>query len=122
MIILTIGLIFPLLAGCVEKEASPTNECVEGEAIPQDKLKEDVEFLFESLEQIHPNPYGFTDKKHIYEMKRQLIQNLDEPTSSMEFYKAIAPIIVELKDGHTSMSPPIPPPVPEHPKKFNYSH
>ena len=102
MQVLTIGLIFALLVGCLL-----THEEIGNGKISPDKLKEDVEFLFENIEQIHPNPYGFTDKRNVYEMKKQLIQDLDEPMDSIEFYKKLAPIIVELNDGHTFIVPPV---------------
>ena len=100
-IILTIGLISALLVGylLIHERTYTYNE-----NIPSDELKEDVEFLFEKIEDIHPNPSPYLD------VKDDVLEKIDRPMNQIEFYKVIAsvidPVTVELSDSHTIIGTP----------------
>jgi hypothetical protein len=76
---------------------------IQERGIPPKFLKEDVDFLLRSIEEIHPNPYAYTPKEDIYKMKMDIIKQIDHPMTRFEFYKKIAPLVASLKDGHTSV-------------------
>lgn len=98
-IILTIGLISALLVGYLLTQEEAYNK-----SIPPDKLKEDVEFLFEKIEDIHPNPSPYLD------VKDDVLEKIDRPMNQTEFYEVIAsvidPVTVELCDSHTIIGTP----------------
>jgi hypothetical protein len=79
---------------------------IQERGIPPKFLKEDVDFLLRSIEEIHPNPYAYTPKEDIYKMKMNIIKQIDHPMTQFEFYKKIAPLVASLKDGHTSVRLP----------------
>jgi C-terminal processing protease CtpA/Prc len=79
---------------------------IQESGIPPKLLKEDVDFLLRSIEEIHPNPYAYTPKEDIYKMKMNIIKQIDHPMTQFEFYKKIAPLVASLKDGHTSVRLP----------------
>jgi hypothetical protein len=78
---------------------------IQEKAIPLKLLKEDVNFLFKSIEEIHPNPYAYTNKTTIYELKNRLMREIGKPLTQLEFYKLIAPLVASLKEGHTFVIP-----------------
>jgi hypothetical protein len=79
---------------------------IQEKEIPPELLKEDVEFLFRSIEEMHPNPYLYTNKSEIYKIKEIIKTKTDHPMTRIEFYKLIAPLVAKLKDGHTEVYPP----------------
>ena len=99
--IIIIGLISALLVGYL---LIPEKTYTYNENIPSDELKEDVEFLFEKIEDIHPNPSPYLD------VKDDVLEKIDCPMSQTEFYKVIAsvidPVTVELSDSHTLIGTP----------------
>ena len=76
-------------------------------SIPPDKLKEDLDFLFKTIEEVHPNIYAYTSKVEFDPMREQLYKSLNQPINRLEFYKLIAPVITSLKSGHTFIFPPV---------------
>jgi len=74
--------------------------------IPPDKLKEDLDFLFKTIEEVHPNMYAYTGKEDFNPLRRQLYRSINHPINRLEFYKLTAPVIASLKNGHTFMEPP----------------
>lgn len=72
--------------------------------IRPDKLKEDLDFLFKTIEEVHPNMYAYTSKETFDPIKEELYQQIERPMSQVEFYKTIAPAIASLKNLHTYIS------------------
>ena len=71
------------------------------------ELKEDLDFLFSSLENIHPDLYYYTSKEEIEKRRHKLENELPDETSRLEFAKKLVPIISSLGDGHTYLNMPI---------------
>ncbi len=69
--------------------------------IPPEKLKDDLDFLFKSIEEIHPNMYAYITKKEFSKLRAELYEKASVPMSRLEFYKAIAPVVAAIKNGHT---------------------
>ena len=74
--------------------------------IPPDKLKEDLDFLFKTIEEVHPNMYAYTSKEEFAPLRDQLYKNINRPMTRLEFYKLTAPIVASLKNGHTFIQQP----------------
>jgi hypothetical protein len=70
------------------------------------KLREDLDFLFKTIEEVHPNMYAYTSKESFSKLRDQLYSQSSKPMSRLEFYKAIAPVVAFLKNGHTFMQLP----------------
>jgi C-terminal processing protease CtpA/Prc len=72
-----------------------------------DELKEDLDFLFKTIKQVHPNMYAYTTEQEFSKLREQLYQRITKPMSRLEFYKAVAPIVASLKSGHTFVQRPL---------------
>lgn len=103
-------LLFPLvlffLSGCASLISSrqPINE-INKKYSPK-QLKEDLDFLIQTYEQVHPNLYLFTSKKIIDSTIAFIRNKLNSPITSFEFYKLVMPNISKLVDGHTLINLP----------------
>lgn len=73
--------------------------------IEPEKLKEDLDFLFKTIEQVHPNMYAYTSKEEFEPMRHELYRQIKRPMSQLDFYKLLAPVVASLKDGHTFALP-----------------
>ncbi|MHC4244131.1 MAG: hypothetical protein ACYSU4_17125, partial [Planctomycetota bacterium] len=45
--------------------------------IPPDKLKEDLDFLFKTIEEVHPNMYAYIKKEEYAQIKSELYKQVD---------------------------------------------
>ena len=70
------------------------------------ELQEDVDFAYSSLKKFHPNLYQYINKETLEYNFETLKKSLTKPLSSLAFYKKIAPVIVSIRQGHTSISSP----------------
>jgi len=77
--------------------------------IPPEKLKEDLDFLFKSIEEIHPNMYAYISREEFAKHRDELYKKINHPASQIEFYKLLAPVIALLRDGHTNVDISHPP-------------
>lgn len=73
--------------------------------IQLDKLKEDLDFLFKTIEEVHPDMYAYTSKEEFDPLREQLYKRINQPMSSLEFYKLTAPVVASLKSFHTLLLP-----------------
>jgi len=70
------------------------------------ELKQDLNFLMQTLEQMHPNLYCYTPGSIIAREKKRIEQELTIPMSRIDFYLKVAPLVAMLNDGHTKIYPP----------------
>jgi len=73
--------------------------------IPPGKLKEDLDFLFKTIEEVHPNMYAYISKEEFTPLREKLYKSINHPISCLEFYKLVAPVVASLKSGHTYIQP-----------------
>jgi len=76
------------------------------ELIPADKLKKDLDFLFKTIEEVHPNMYAYVSQEKFKPLKEQLYERISSPMKPLDFYKAVAPVVASLRNGHTFLQPP----------------
>lgn len=69
------------------------------------QLTEDLAYLQESLEKIHPGLYWYTDKASLDRAFSQLRSTLPKTTSEAEFYQLLSPLIEQIHCGHTELYP-----------------
>jgi len=70
-----------------------------------DKLKEDLDFLFKTIAEVHPNMYAYTSKEEFELLRQQLYAQMSHPMNRLEFYKITAPVVAALKNSHTALRP-----------------
>jgi hypothetical protein len=75
------------------------------ELIPPEKLKDDLDFLFKTIEQTHPNMYAYIDEAEFSKLKNSLYARADSAMNRKQLYWLLAPVIAGLKSGHTQVLP-----------------
>jgi C-terminal processing protease CtpA/Prc len=65
------------------------------------KLKSDVDFTYKTLQQLHPNLYGYISQSVLDSKFDSLKQTIIEPLKPLGFYKKLSPIVAAIKQGHT---------------------
>ena len=68
---------------------------------PAEMLQQDFDFLWQSLNDIHPNLFLFTSKENMEKEYETIRPNLLNPMTLNEFYFTIHPMISNIKDNHT---------------------
>ncbi|MHC4074893.1 MAG: S41 family peptidase [Planctomycetota bacterium] len=87
-------------------EPNEPNQPAYLKVIPPEKLKEDLDFLFKTIEEVHPNMYAYTSKEEFEPVKKQLYEKINNPINLLDFCKAVAPVVASLRNGHTFLQPP----------------
>lgn len=79
---------------------------VEQKIFSPGELKQDLTFLFQKLEAIHPDLYHYTPKSKVDEARALVENELNQPMTRMAFARKVIPLISMLNDGHTSLTFP----------------
>ena len=75
-------------------------------ALQPKQMKEDLDFLFKTIEEVHPNMYAYTSKDEFDRCRDGLYHQINQPLTRAEFYKLAAPVVAELRSGHLRLWPP----------------
>ena len=65
------------------------------------ELKEDLRFLIQTLEEVHPHLYAYISETEASQAQGKVEQEFVRPLSRIEFYFRIAPVVAAFSDGHT---------------------
>jgi len=76
------------------------------EPIPVEQLIEDLDLLFQTIEEIHPNMYAYTSKETFAPQRERLYRSMEEPMNRSEFFDRTAPVVAALQSGHTFLEMP----------------
>jgi hypothetical protein len=74
--------------------------------ITPDKLKEDLDFLFKTIEEVHPNMYAYISEEEYVEIKHEFYKHIDHAMSISEYWIYVRTVVSCLKDSHTRIDPP----------------
>ncbi|CAI8820420.1 Peptidase S41 [Chryseobacterium sp. IT-36CA2] len=74
--------------------------------IPPEQLKEDVDFAYSKLQQMHPQLYWYIPKKELERKFDSLKQTITEPLTPLQFYFKLQPVIAGIREGHLSLRIP----------------
>ncbi|HKJ66742.1 MAG TPA: S41 family peptidase [bacterium] len=74
-----------------------------------DELRADLEYLWDTLHEVHPDLYALVDKDSLRRKFVEIDSSLTQPMTRIEFYLKIAPLVAMIKDGHTYLSLPFEP-------------
>ncbi|GAA3589680.1 S41 family peptidase [Flavivirga amylovorans] len=67
-------------------------------------LHEDIDKIYEQLKRHHPKLYQYTSKE-VLDFKFDSLKNtIKTPIDSREFYRKLAPVVSQVKQGHISLS------------------
>ena len=66
------------------------------------EAKEDLDFMYEKLVQIHPGLYRYQNEDTYKHLKSSIYENLKDSITYLDFFKALSPMIYEVKDLHTN--------------------
>jgi len=69
------------------------------------QLKNDLDFLFNKLEYIHPNLYAYTSKDETGKEISLVKAEFKDSLNSIDFWLMVCPIVNNLHHGHTSITP-----------------
>ncbi len=94
----------PLSAGNEHKQPTDLSPA-EGQFQTQD-LEADLEYLFDTIEAVHPDPYASTSREAMARERTKIVSALTHPMSRLEFYRLLAPLVADLNDEHTTLFPP----------------
>ena len=88
----------------------PTSTQAAPESNPDRKIgsseqKADLDFLFKTIEEVHPNMYAYVSKEEFAKHRDALYARIDRPMTAIEFYKLVAPVVAKVKNGHTHVLP-----------------
>jgi len=70
------------------------------------QLREDLQFLLDTIEQVHPNMYAYTSEDRFTRLKAAVFEQIERPMSRVEFFKQVGPLIASLQNMHTVVRPP----------------
>lgn len=68
-------------------------------------LKKDVDYTYKKLKKLHPNLYWYISKEKLDYKFDSLKTTITEPMTSFAFYKKIAPVVNEVRQGHMMVFP-----------------
>ncbi len=71
-----------------------------------DEMIEDIDFLAKTLEEVHPNLYSSISKDSFFTNIDKIKSSLPKTDALRNFYKKIAPIVVEINHDHTHVQFP----------------
>jgi len=71
-----------------------------------DELREDVDAVYNQLQKHHPRLYQYISKEALDFKFDSLKTSITQPLSSHDFYEQLAPILMEVRQGHISVMPP----------------
>lgn len=71
-----------------------------------DELHKDIDVAYRKLKKLHPKLYLYTPKKALDAKFITLKNSISEPMTTYDFYKKLAPIIAQVRQGHAGVSVP----------------
>ncbi|MCU0323959.1 MAG: S41 family peptidase [Spirosomaceae bacterium] len=81
-----------------------TNLQAQKNTFTPEEIRKDMAFLKRKFENIHPGMYHYMGQKEYEKIYDSLYNAIKEPMSYMDAVKHISPLVINLKDGHTSIT------------------
>lgn len=91
-----------LLAGCGEKMVTK-DETIS--MLSPEVMKSDLDLALKTIEEVHPNMYAYISKDEFCKLRDKAYRELDRPMNDLEYYKVIASLVAEIRNGHTNVWP-----------------
>ncbi len=71
-----------------------------------EELQSDVDFAYKKIKKLHPDLYWYISEDSLYQEFSKVKNSIQEPMSSIDFYKQLAPAIASIRQGHTYANTP----------------
>lgn len=91
-----------LITNIVKAQTSKTNL---NQKISVEALKEDFKTLRKNLETAHPGLYTYTSKRNMDRAFNAVEASINQPMTSIEFFRKLAPLNQYIRNGHTYFNP-----------------
>jgi hypothetical protein len=85
---------------------TPSQTLAHVERIPLDTLRADLDYLFRTISEVHPNMYAYTNAEKYAMIKDALYGYVDHAMTTSEFYVCVQPVVYYLRDSHTMVYRP----------------
>lgn len=73
----------------------------------KDSILLDLDFLYEKLQEIHPDPFMNISQSDFVSKKESIYREIDDSLTADDFYFKVGALLSTLKDGHTSVTRPL---------------
>ncbi len=77
-----------------------------GKLYTPEQLKQDVDYTYQKIQQLHPNLYQYISKVELDRKFDSLKTSISTPLDAKAFYFQLAPVVSEIRQGHISASFP----------------
>lgn len=74
--------------------------------VAPEKLKKDVDFAYQNLQKLHPTLYWYITKEKLDYKFDSLKTTITQPLKPNDFYRKLAPVISEVRQGHLRLVAP----------------
>src|SRR6185369_5091903 len=71
------------------------------QTLPVSLLQEDFQIMRHALEQAHGGIYRYTSKREMDRAFERAYRRVDHPMTELDFWRLLAPVIAQIKCGHT---------------------
>src|SRR5438477_11599878 len=71
--------------------------------IPPKLLQEDFQIMRHALEEAHGGIYRYTSKRDMDRAFDRAYATINQPMTDLEFWRLVAPVVAQIKCGHTSI-------------------
>src|ERR1700754_1589830 len=68
------------------------------------ELRDDLDTLYQQLQDNHPSLFAQWSKKDADKAFRQLRQGIGQPMNRLQFIRIVSPFLARFQDGHTFLS------------------
>ena len=72
------------------------------------QLQKDVDYSYKKLKQLHPKLYWYISKEKLDYKFDSLKKSIQQPMTSLAFYKELSQVVKNVGQGHLSVSPSLP--------------
>jgi len=74
--------------------------------IPPEKLKQDVDFAYSKIKEMHPHLFWYISKQDLDRKIDSLKNTIDKPLTPLQFYFKLQPVVSDIREGHLSLRIP----------------
>jgi C-terminal processing protease CtpA/Prc len=101
VLVFTLTAILFIECSSIKKENAQLDDLVSVE-----EMKQDVDYTYRKLQQLHPNLYGYIDKSILDYKFDSLKTTITSPLKPLGFYKKLSPLVAAVRQGHSLVYAP----------------
>ena len=101
ILLITFAAILFIECSSVKKENAQLDTLISVE-----EMKQDVDYTYRKLQQLHPNLHGYIDKSALDYKFDSLKTTITSPLKPLGFYKKLSPLVAAVRQGHSLVYTP----------------